>query len=392
VEPAAGPARRVFMGLPHGRHRVCVPARFPELMTHLQVSSLAWGLTIGLIVVLLALDLVLGAVRPHRIGFGEAARWSAFYIAVALGFGAVLAFWAGPSYSAQYFAGYLVEKSLSVDNLFVFLIIMTAFKVPAQHQQKALSLGIAVALAMRVMFITAGAALLDAFSFMFLVFGLVLVWTAIQLYRHRDSEPAVADNLLVRLTRRVLPVTPDHHGGRLLTRVDGPAPQGPGRSQHRAVTPMFVVLVAIGGTDLLFAFDSIPAVFGVTDEPYLVVAVNAFALLGLRALYFLVAGLLDRLVHLSTGLALILAFIGVKLALHWGHTVSPAVPEIPTWVSLVVIVAVLAVTTVTSLRHTRRTAPAAAPGGGTEGSPEDSAPVHPAREPAPIGPDPRIRG
>jgi tellurite resistance protein TerC len=343
-------------------------------MTHLQVSPLAWGLTIGLIVVLLALDLVLGAVRPHRIGFGEAARWSAFYIAVALAFGVVLAFWAGPSYSAQYFAGYLVEKSLSVDNLFVFLIIMTTFKVPAQHQQKALSLGIVLALAMRVMFITAGAALLDAFSFMFLVFGLVLVWTAIQLYRHRDSEPEVTDNLLVRLVRRILPVTPDYHDGRLLTRIDGPGSRGPGFNQHWAVTPMFVVLAAIGGTDLLFAFDSIPAVFGVTDEPYLVVAVNAFALLGLRSLYFLVAGLLDRLVHLSTGLALILAFIGVKLALHWGHTVSPAVPEIPTWLSLVVIVAVLAVTTVTSLRHTRRNAPPDIP----EGAP----PAQPVREPA----------
>jgi tellurite resistance protein TerC len=347
-------------------------------MTHLQVSPLAWGLTIGLIVILLALDLVLGAVRPHRIGFGEAARWSAFYIAVALAFGAVLAFWAGPSYSAQYFAGYLVEKSLSVDNLFVFLIIMTTFKVPAQHQQKALSLGIVLALAMRVMFITAGAALLDAFSFMFLVFGLVLVWTAIQLYRHRDEEPAVADNRLVRLVRRVLPVTPDYHDGRLLTRVDGPGSSQLGSRGRRAVTPMFVVLAAIGGTDLLFAFDSIPAVFGVTDEPFLVVAVNAFALLGLRSLYFLVAGLLDRLVHLSTGLALILAFIGVKLALHWGHTVSPAVPEIPTWLSLVVIVAVLAVTTVTSLRHTRRNAPASEP----ESSPEGAPPVQPVREPA----------
>ena len=342
-------------------------------MTHLQVSPLAWGLTIGLIVVLLALDLVLGAVRPHRIGFGEAARWSAFYITVALAFGAVLAFWAGPSYSAQYFAGYLVEKSLSVDNLFVFLIIMTTFKVPAQHQPKALSLGIMLALAMRVMFITAGAALLDAFSFMFLVFGLVLVWTAVQLYRHRDSEPAVADNLLVRLVRRVLPVTPDYHDGRLLTRVDG---------QHRAVTPMFVVLAAIGGTDLLFAFDSIPAVFGVTDEPYLVVAVNAFALLGLRSLYFLVAGLLDRLVHLSAGLALILAFIGVKLALHWGHTVSPAVPEFPTWLSLAVIVAVLAVTTVTSLRQTRRSAPGGARDDAPADEPEAASSAPPVREPA----------
>jgi tellurite resistance protein TerC len=308
-------------------------------MPHLQVTPLAWGLTIGLIVALLALDLVLGAVRPHRIGFGEAARWSAFYILVAVAFGGALAWWAGPGWSAQYFAGYLVEKSLSVDNLFVFLIIMTTFAVPAKYQQKALSLGIVLALA-----------LLDAFSFMFLVFGLALVWTAIQLYRNRGSEPDVSSNFLVRLIRRVLPVTPEYEEGRLLTRVGG----GSGSRGQRAVTPLFVALVAIGGSDLLFAFDSIPAVFGVTDQPYLVFTANAFALLGLRALFFLVAGLLDRLVHLSMGLALILAFIGVKLGLHWGHTVSPAVPEVPTWLSLVVIVVVLTVTTVTSLRHSRR--------------------------------------
>src|ERR1700761_5722866 len=205
-------------------------------MPHLQVTPLAWGLTIGLIVALLALDLVLGAVRPHRIGFGEAARWSAFYILVAVAFGGALAWWAGPGWSAQYFAGYLVEKSLSVDNLFVFLIIMTTFAVPARYQQKALSLGIVLALAMRAVFIAAGAALLEAFSFMFVVFGLVLVWTAIQLYRNRGREPDVSGNLLVRLTRRVLPVSPEFEDGRLLTRVRG----------RRAVTPLFVVLVAIG--------------------------------------------------------------------------------------------------------------------------------------------------
>jgi tellurite resistance protein TerC len=345
------------------------------------VTPLAWGLTIGLIVALLALDLVLGAVRPHRIGFGEAARWSAFYIAVALAFGAALAWWAGPGWSAQYFAGYLVEKSLSVDNLFVFLIIMTTFAVPARYRQKALSLGIVLALAMRAVFIAAGAALLDAFSFMFLVFGLALVWTAIQLYRNRGTEPDVANNRLVRLIRRALPVTEDHQDGRLLTRVDGPGSGGPGSGRRWAVTPLFVVLVAIGGSDLLFAFDSIPAVFGVTAEPYLVFTANAFALLGLRALFFLVAGLLDRLVHLSTGLALILAFIGVKLGLHWGHTVSPAVPQVPTWLSLVVIVVVLAVTTVTSLRHSRR-------------HPDTTGQVNDVQEPSPDRPlaDPRIRG
>ena len=345
-------------------------------MPHLQVTPLAWGLTIGVVVALLALDLVRGAIRPHRIGFGEAARWSASYIVVAIAFGVLLAFWAGPGYSTQFFAGYLVEKSLSVDNLFVFLIIMTAFAVPDRYQQKVLSLGIMLALAMRVAFILAGAALLEAFSFMFLVFGLVLVWTAIQLYRNRDREPEVGDNLLVRLTRRALPVAPFFDGGRLLTRVDGIGSNG-----RRAVTPLFVALVAIGGSDLLFAFDSIPAVFGVTGEPYLVFAANAFALLGLRALYFLVAGLLDRLVHLSTGLALILAFIGVKLGLHWGHTVSPAVPEVPTWLSLVVIVVVLAITTVASLRAGR-------------GQPEATDQVSDVHEPAPDRPlsDPRIRG
>ena len=328
-------------------------------MTHLHVTPLAWGLTIGVIVALLALDLVLGAVRPHRIGFREAALWSAFYIAVALAFGAAVAFFAGGGYGAQYFAGYLVEKSMSVDNLFVFLIIMTTFAVPAKYQQKALSLGIVLALIMRAVFIAAGAALLDLFSFMFLVFGLVLVWTAVQLYRHRGEEPDVSGNFLVRLIRRVLPVTEDYDGGRLVTRTGGAGDGGSrgGGSRgggRRAVTPLFIALAAIGGTDLLFAFDSIPAVFGITGEPYLVFAVNAFALLGLRALFFLVAGLLDRLVYLSAGLAVILAFIGVKLGLHWGHTVSHAVPEIPTWLSLVVIVAVLAVTTVASLRATRR--------------------------------------
>src|SRR6201995_4670615 len=203
-------------------------------MPHLQVTPLAWGLTIGVIVALLALDLILGAVRPHRIGFGEAARWSAFYILVAIAFGVVLGFWAGPGFSTQFFAGYLVEKSLSVDNLFVFLIIMTTFAVPAKYQQKALSLGIVLALAMRAVFIAAGAALLDAFSFMFLVFGLALVWTAIQLYRQRNSEPEVTDNLLVRLVRRVLPVTPDYDDGRLLTRIDGPGPREPRASRPRA--------------------------------------------------------------------------------------------------------------------------------------------------------------
>jgi tellurite resistance protein TerC len=309
-----------------------------------EVTATAWVATIAVIIVLLGVDLAVGALRPHAVGFAEATAWSVFYIAVALAFGVVVGLVAGWDIGGQYFAGYLVEKSLSVDNLFVFVVIMSTFAVPAEYQQKALTFGIVMALVMRAIFIAVGAALLQLFSFMFLVFGVLLIWTAVQLYRHRDQDPEVEDNVLVRITRRVLPTTTEYQQGRLVARVGG----------RRVVTPLFIVLVAIGSTDLLFALDSIPAVFGVTDEPYLVFAANAFALLGLRALFFLVQGLLDRLVYLSTGLAIVLAFIGVKLILHWGHTLSDAVPEIPTLTSLVVIVAILAVTTVASLVRSRR--------------------------------------
>jgi tellurite resistance protein TerC len=309
-----------------------------------EVTTTMWAVTVGLVVGLLALDLVLAAARPHAVGFKEAVAWSVFYIAVAVAFGLVLTAQSGSDFGTQYFAGYIVEKSLSVDNLFVFVIIMTTFAVPEQHQHKVLTFGIIMALMLRAVFIALGATLLSLFSFMFLVFGLLLIYTAVQLYRHRDEDPDVEDNGLVRLTQRVLPVSTEYDGGRLLSKVDG----------RRVVTPLFVVLVAIGGTDILFALDSIPAVFGVTEEPFIVFAANAFALLGLRALYFLVKGLLDRLVYLSTGLAVILAFIGVKLVLHWGHTVDDSVPEISTNVSLVVIVVVLTVTTVLSLLKVRR--------------------------------------
>ncbi|MCW6006491.1 TerC family protein [Micromonospora sp. CPCC 205371] len=309
------------------------------------VGLAAWLITIGLILALLAVDLVLAAVRPHAVGFKEAVAWSVFYIAVAIAFGLVVYAQHGGEFGTQYFAGYLVEKSLSVDNLFVFVIIMTTFAVPAEHQHKVLTFGIILALIMRAIFIVVGAALLSLFTFMFLVFGALLIITAIQLFRHRDEDPDIGDNVMIRATRRFLPITEDYEGGRLVTRLDG----------RRAVTPLFVVLIAIGSTDLLFALDSIPAVFGVTEEPYLVFTANAFALLGLRALYFLVSGLLDRLVYLSTGLALILAFIGVKLVLHWAHKdISDSVPEVSTNVSLIVIGAVLAVTTVASLIKVRR--------------------------------------
>ena len=310
----------------------------------LEISPLVWGVTIALVVVLLAADLLLAAVRPHKVGFAEAAAQSVFYIAVAIGFGIwfTLAYGSGPG--TEYFTGYLVEKSLSVDNLFVFVVIMTTFAVPEQHQHKVLTFGIVLALIMRAIFIAVGAALLNAFSVVFLLFGLLLVLTAVQLFRHRDEDPDIEDNTVVKAARRLLPITDDYVEGRLATRVDG----------RRMFTPLFLVLIAIGSIDLLFALDSIPAVFGITSEAFIVFTANAFALLGLRALFFLVQGLLDRLVYLSTGLSIILAFIGVKLILHWLHVdVSPAVPEIPTLVSLGVILVILAVTVVASLVKTK---------------------------------------
>jgi tellurite resistance protein TerC len=311
----------------------------------LEVTALGWTLTIGVIVALLALDLTLGVFRPHAVGFREAAAWSTFYIAVAVAFGVVFGSVAGWDFGAQYFAGYIVEKSLSVDNLFVFVIIMSTFAVREKYQQEVLTFGIILALVMRVVFIVLGATLLSLFSFMFLIFGLLLIYTAVQLFRHRNEDPDVEDNALVKISRRILPVTDDYVEGKMITRVNG----------RRMVTPMFIVLIAIGSSDLLFALDSIPAVFGVTSEAYIVFVANAFALLGLRALYFLVKGLLDRLVYLSTGLSVILAFIGVKLALHWLHSdITSAAPEISTPVSLIVIVGILTVTTVASLLKSRR--------------------------------------
>ncbi len=310
----------------------------------MEVSALGWTLTIGVIVALLALDFAVGTLRPHAVGFREATAWSVFYIGVAIAFGFVFAGQVGWEYGGEYFAGYIVEKSLSVDNLFVFVIIMSTFAVPAEHQQRVLTFGIIAALILRAIFIALGATLLALFSVLFLLFGLLLIWTAIQLFRHRNEDPDIESNLLVRAARRWLPISDTFDGGRLVTRVDG----------RRVLTPLFLVFVAIGGTDILFALDSIPAVFGVTEEAYIVFVANAFALLGLRALYFLVTGLLDRLVYLSTGLAIILAFIGVKLTLHWAHGIWPGVPEISTPFSLIVILAVLTVTTVASVANVSR--------------------------------------
>jgi tellurite resistance protein TerC len=300
--------------------------------------------TIGVILALFAFDLLYSGRRPHAVGFREATVQSLFYIGIALTFGAVFTMIAGGNFGAEYFAGYVVEKSLSVDNLFVFVIIMTTFAVPAEHQQKILTIGILAALGLRAVFIALGAVLISTFSFMFVVFGLLLIFTAIQLFRHREEDPSVEDNAAVAFARKRLPFTDEYHDGKLVARVDG----------KRVLTPLFIVFIAIGSTDVLFALDSIPAVFGVTQEPYIVFTANAFALLGLRALYFLVSGLLDRLVYLSTGLALVLAFIGVKLILEFVHLQADAVPVISTGFSLIVILIVLTITTVASLIKSRR--------------------------------------
>jgi TerC family integral membrane protein len=273
----------------------------------------------------------------------EALGWSAFYLALPLLFGIYVLTQFGGERGVEYYAGYLVEKSLSVDNLFVFILLLSAFAVPRELQQRVLLYGIIGALVMRAIFIALGAAALSAFDWVFLVFGLVLVVTAAKILRDAikgtDHDIDVSRLRSVRLLRRFLPVTEDYDGPRLLTRIDG----------RRAVTPLAVVVVAVLATDLVFAVDSVPAVYGITGDPYLVFVTNAFALLGLRALYFVLEGALGKLVHLGYGLAAILAFIGVKLALHWGHLQWPSVPEIPTLTSLFVVVGILAITTVTSL-------------------------------------------
>jgi TerC family integral membrane protein len=310
----------------------------------LEVTAEGWIATLAVISGLLALDWVVLGRRSRAVGLAAAARWSLFYVAVSVGFGLVFGLLSGSDFAAQYFTGYLVELSLSVDNLFVFVIIIGSFAVPLAQQPKTLTIGITLALALRAVFIALGAALLQLFSFMFLIFGVALIVTATQLFRHRNEDPHIDDNVIVGWARRALPITSGYDEGRIVTR----------RSGRRVLTPLFLALVAIGTTDLLFAFDSIPAVFGVTDHAYIVFAANAFALLGLRPLYFLVSDLLNRLVYLSTGLALVLAFIGVKLILEFAHGRNHSIPALPTVVSLAVIVAVLLATTIASVIKSRR--------------------------------------
>ncbi|WP_130866373.1 TerC family protein [Acidipropionibacterium timonense] len=310
-----------------------------------------WILTIAALTALLAVDFVLHVRTPHEPTLRESALWSGVFVALAVLFGVGVWWLRGAELGQEYFAGYVTEKALSVDNLFLFLVIMTSFKVPRENQQKVLMVGVAFSLLARGGLIALGAGLVDSFSWTFHLFGAILLVTAVNMVR--GSEAQDGENVMVRLARRLVHTAPDYDGDRLTTRVDG----------RRAMTPMVLVMVAIAGTDVLFAVDSIPAIFGLTQDPYIVFTATAFSLMGLRQLYFLLDGLLDRLVHLSHGLAVILGFIGVKLILHALHENSlpfinggrPVdVPEISTPVSLGFIVVVLAVTVVTSLLATRR--------------------------------------
>jgi tellurite resistance protein TerC len=310
-----------------------------------------WAITLAAVTGLIAVDFVLTR-RPHEVSLREASLWSAFYVALPLGFAGWVWWRYGGERGTEFLAGYLVEKSLSVDNLFVFMLLLAAFAVPAALQQRVLLYGIVGALVLRGVFIAVGAAALTAFTATFLVFGVILAATAVKVFKDARSghgaEVDVGRLRSVRLLRRFFPVSEDYVGPRLTVRQAG----------RRALTPLAVVVVAVFATDLVFAVDSVPAVYGITDDPYLVFATNAFALLGLRALYFLLAGALARLVHLGYGLAAILAVIGVKLVLHWAHTIWPSVPTIPTLLSLGIIVGILALVTVTSLLATRDREPA----------------------------------
>ena len=322
----------------------------------MNVSAWVWIATLVALVAMLAVDLLIVGRRPHEPSMREAGTWVGFYVGLALVFGAGVWVTTGAQYAAEFYTGWLTEYSLSVDNLFVFVIIMARFGVPRQYQQKVLLIGIVLALLMRGAFIAAGAALISQFSWVFYIFGAFLVYTAITLFKQgENNEEDFKENMLIRWSRRALPISSSFDSGRMTVVTE---------TGKRLFTPMLIVMIAIGTTDLIFALDSIPAIFGITKEPYLVFTANVFALMGLRQLYFLLGGLLERLVYLNIGLAFVLAFIGVKLfleALHTnavpfingGHGVHWA-PEIPIWLSLLVIVGTLGIATAASLIKSSR--------------------------------------
>ncbi len=309
-------------------------------------SAELWTVSLLAVAALFVLDFVVTR-RPHEVSLKEALGWSAFYIALPLLFGLWIWFGHGADLGLQFYAGYLVEKSLSVDNLFVFMLLLSSFAVPRELQQRVLLIGVAGALVLRGVFIALGAVLISSFSWTFLLFGAILLITAVKVLRDalspEEAHVNVGELRSVKLVRRFWPVTDGYRGPRMTVTENG----------RRALTPLALATIAILGTDVVFAVDSVPAVYGITGDPYLVFVTNAFALLGLRALYFVLAGALGSLVHLGYGLAAILAFIGAKLVLHWAHGVWPWVPVVETGASLVVIVGILAIVVTTSLIATR---------------------------------------
>lgn len=321
----------------------------------MDVSYLVWGLSLVGVTVVIAADLLIIGRRPHEPSLRESTGWVIFYVSLAVLFG--LWVWAGygATPAAEFYTGWVTEYSLSVDNLFVFVLMMSRFAVPRRYQQRVLLTGIILALAMRGAFIVTGAALVNRFVWVFYLFGAFLVYTAARLARQGDGPPAdFQENVLVRWSRRALPMSRRYDGPRLTTVL----------RRRRLFTPMLVVMIAIGTTDLIFAVDSIPAIFGITKEPYLVFAANVFALMGLRQLYFLIGGLLNRLVYLSVGLAVVLAFIGGKMMLDaFAHNNLPFLnggqsftwaPTVPIWLSLTVIFGTLAVTAAASVIKSTR--------------------------------------
>ena len=308
-----------------------------------------WAISLVAVVALFGLDFVITR-KPHEVSMKEAIGWSAFYIALPLAFGVWIWQAFGSERGLEFYAGYLVEKSLSVDNLFVFMLLLGSFAVPRELQQRVLLIGVAGALVLRGVFIALGAAMLATFAWTFLLFGLILLATAVKVLRDTlnpaEHEIHPNDLRIVKLVRRFWPVSDGYRGTRMSVLEGG----------KRALTPLALATLAILATDVVFAVDSVPAVYGITGDPYLVFVTNAFALLGLRALYFVLEGALSALVHLGYGLAAILAFIGAKLVMHWAHGVWSWVPEIETLFSLGVIVGILAIVITTSLVANRRNA------------------------------------
>ncbi|MCL1923438.1 MAG: TerC/Alx family metal homeostasis membrane protein [Propionibacteriaceae bacterium] len=311
----------------------------------MDVGHVAWIVTLLVLIAILAFDVLVIGRKPHEPSTRECVIAISLYISGALAFAGFVGLRWGARFSGEFIAGWITEYSLSIDNLFIFIIIMARMRVPRQLQQYALMVGIMLALVFRGVFIAAGAAAIEAFAWVFFIFGVFLLYTALGLFReyfNQDRTQEVRDNLMMRWVRKKFTIADEFHGKKLRISLDG----------HKVMTPMFFVIIALGSTDLLFAFDSIPAIYGLTQEPYLVFTANVFALMGLRQLYFLIGGLLKRLRYLSVGLSVVLAFIGVKLILHALHHYGFLAWEVPLVVSLVVIIATLLVTTIASLMAT----------------------------------------